>query len=274
MDKQEVLEIAQMLPVGTHKRVQCCASDKSRVIWRDSDGMYSTCFRCNEAYRARFQPTLAELREREKRLADWTLAPISAPSDLSPDLPKHALAWLAVRSCSERMFSEWVGWSAFFGKLSMLLYWDAELDAVLFKDTAVPRPKPKYTVRYRNGAYCTPVFLQGTQYKGTLSALHMQEWKSTVIVEDVCSAARVSDAGFLCMAIIGTHSDINIVARALALSTDEIVIWLDGDAGGRKGTRKLQRQLELTGKDVRVVQTPRDPKCYTNKAIQELLCVN
>lgn len=271
MDKHELEQYARAMPIGSKKRVPCCGADNSCVVWREREGASCKCFRCGESWRVSFAPSLAELRERESAISSYLskqTSSLTTPKDLSWNLPAHALVYTATRGMTPRMLTPWCGWSESLYRLVMTFYWDGCLEAVLLKDTATARPKPKYLARYANGAFCYPLFLHGTHYMGS----GIPKVNSLCIAEDAFSAARISDAGWPCLALIGTHTSVEAVSRVLALSPNAVTIWLDGDAAGHSGRRKLKRQLELVGKTVHTVQTPRDPKYYTNEQVQEYLC--
>ena len=269
MDKHELEQHARAMPIGGKKRVPCCGTDNSCIVWREREGASCKCFRCGESTRINFSPSLAELRQRELALSALTSSTrLTTPCDLSDNLPSHALVYTAMRGMTHRLLTPWCRWSERLYRLVMTFYWDGCLEAVLLKDTATPYPKPKYTARYANGQSCYPLFLHGTHYVGS----GIPKVNYLCIVEDAFSAARVADAGYPCLALIGTHTSVEAVSRILALSANAITIWLDGDAAGHSGRYKLKRQLELVGKTVHTVVTPRDPKYYTNEQVKEYLC--
>ena len=92
-----------------------------------------------------------------------------------------------------------------------------------------------------------------------------------VVVEDVLSAIRV---GRTCptRSILGT----TIRDREAELtdglpSNARIAVWLDGDKAGRKGREQVVRKLSLLGMRVTRINTPKDPKKYSNREIRRLL---
>lgn len=108
------------------------------------------------------------------------------------------------------------------------------------------------------------------------------ECKTVVIVEDFISAIRVGETvdGY-CM--FGTAvpylSLVELIKRY-----DEIIIWADGDKPGQKAASKLtsiltklvytevrQRAFSHTVKIVRNILTDKDPKCYTNTEITQII---
>lgn len=93
-----------------------------------------------------------------------------------------------------------------------------------------------------------------------------------VVVEDALSAVRVGRVA-PSVAVLGTsinERELEVLGEPCA-RPKRVVLWLDGDKAGNQAKLKFKRRLELMGADVKVVNTPMDPKRYSNRQIQELL---
>ena len=90
-----------------------------------------------------------------------------------------------------------------------------------------------------------------------------------VLVEDYCSAVRV---GRLCnsAAVLGTHLSHPMI-NEIRSRWSKVVVWLDGDAAGRKGSDRMAEQLQQVGMAVTNLSTDKDPKKYTNHEIREII---
>lgn len=93
-----------------------------------------------------------------------------------------------------------------------------------------------------------------------------------VVVEDALSAIRVGRIA-PAVAVLGTSiegREVQVIGKP-GDRPRRVVVWLDGDKAGQQAKLKFKRRLELMGADVQLVVTPKDPKRYSNRQIQELL---
>ena len=96
-----------------------------------------------------------------------------------------------------------------------------------------------------------------------------EDCSSIVLVEDIMSAIRVTQAGSTACSLLGTKVS---TAQATLLSRFEtLTLWLDSDRAGRQGTTSIKRTLSMVCQNVRSVVTEKDPKTYSNKQINEVL---
>lgn len=93
-----------------------------------------------------------------------------------------------------------------------------------------------------------------------------------ILTEDVLSACKV----YLSLnrlhsvyAILGTYQP-KIIPIIEELNPKEIIIWLDGDAAGVFGAKKLFNALSFKYK-CRIIETSKDPKCYSPEDIQRII---
>jgi DNA primase len=97
------------------------------------------------------------------------------------------------------------------------------------------------------------------------------------VVEDAVSAIRVGRVT-PAVALLGTsvgQTLHGLYAYAVEIAqhgtAPKIAVWLDGDKAGHKGRDAIARKLSLAGAEVTKINTPLDPKRYSNREIKEIL---
>ncbi len=122
-----------------------------------------------------------------------------------------------------------------------------------------PLMKPKY-LNLKGADACSAIFV-GNHNISTKTC--------TVIVEDILSAIRVSHhtRG---VSLLGTAITPEKLVRVTSPGST-VIVWMDGDAAGRTARRKLIHALTLMGQECKWVETPKDPKEYSNAEIKEIL---
>lgn len=93
-------------------------------------------------------------------------------------------------------------------------------------------------------------------------------YRTLVIVEDQISCVRISNH-LDCVSLGGTNIN-NPLLLPLMLMYDEIILWLDGDEAGRRASDRFIKKYKLY-RDIKVITTLRDPKCFNKKEMQALL---
>lgn len=93
-------------------------------------------------------------------------------------------------------------------------------------------------------------------------------YNSLCIVEDPISCIRVSKF-MACVALGSTSCKDSHLLEAIEYY-DKIYIWLDGDHAGLAGALKLRNKIKLL-KKVRIIYSRKDPKCYSDEYIEEIL---
>lgn len=89
---------------------------------------------------------------------------------------------------------------------------------------------------------------------------------TVVVVEDVLSAISIARAGFGSIAAMGTSFDQVFMSKIS--SHRNIVSWLDPDAGGDKGYRKLRKASGLWDARLHRIKSNKDPKYHTSAEVQ------
>lgn len=89
-----------------------------------------------------------------------------------------------------------------------------------------------------------------------------------VVVESILDAMRVGEV-FPTVALRGTNCNHEKIVE-IYRSADSYILWLDSDKAGREALAKLKNKLGWGG-SVDIIQTPKDPKCYTNEEIKRYI---
>ncbi len=97
---------------------------------------------------------------------------------------------------------------------------------------------------------------------------NFKTFNDLVIVEDQISAIRISEFK-PCVALGGTNFSSHLLIP-LFLKYGRLVVWLDGDTAGRVATEKFRKKFKLL-KEIKILFTSKDPKCYTDTELQEIL---
>jgi hypothetical protein len=205
------------------------------------------------------RPSLAE---RLARLREEITADSVAEQDIRPPTPMEfdpriwplpARVWLYKAGLSNELILQ-LGfyWNPWMQRVVMpvldgltVRYWQAR---------GFDKDRPKYI----NPKVDKPLFKQGS---GPLLCL----------TEDMLSAARVGEVT-AAWSILGTSVDDSKIAQIVATGLP-VKVWLDPDAAGLKGRRKLVPRLRAFGVDATSVKAERDPKLYSREEIEKFLLI-
>lgn len=162
-------------------------------------------------------------------------------------VPTEALVWVLKAGITpERATDEYgFGWSENLQRVVVPILHNGEVTGQYTARSLTPG-RPKYVMP-----------------KGSVGAAWyagLYRFRKTVVVEDVLSAIRISEAGYGSYAVLGTA-----VGRGHGtdLANSKVYGWFDGDRAGRDGWVKLRKALGLYGVDPTRVQTEEDPKAYS-----------
>ena len=95
------------------------------------------------------------------------------------------------------------------------------------------------------------------------------EGKYIVLVEDLISAHKVAEAGYVAIPLFGTQVH-NCVLYYLLNSDKQVVLWLDKDQEGNVKKTAIRLQ-SIINRPVSLVITDKDPKCLSFETIQASL---
>lgn len=244
---------AKSLVFGQKRKVPHCAPDPSAYISNSPAGLRLHCFRCGENLFVKHGRLSASdvLAMRKRDEAEAELAyPDVVPMYVDGVHPDAILWILKAGITPERASDEYgFGWSDRSSRVIVPVLHNGD-PAGVWTGRSVDGRKPKYLMP-RGSVGASWFRLRGDR-------------KACVVVEDILSAIRVSEAGYNSIAVLGTTVS---STQATLLADYPVVGWFDGDKAGRSGFVKLRKALGPYGITPKRVQTQRDPKTYNRNEI-------
>lgn len=214
------------------------------------------CFRCNDSAFIKDERTLAE------RIAALAQAKVADAEAIKPELPqprerdvqqwpKAARVWLYKAGLSNDAI-ERLGfyWHPVTQRVVMPVFDDGEL--VYWQARSLNPNVPKY--------------INPAVVRGTVVPRYGRGGPCIVLTEDILSAVKV---GYVneAWSIMGTSLP-DKVALQLVQAARPVLVMLDPDDAGRKGTAKIIDQLRLLGLQVGTFMGRADPKLLSLKEIE------
>jgi hypothetical protein len=274
-------------PVGWSDRVKECdncvgmGNSMAVQITRKEDGFLWHCFRCKKsgyfhdtkASPADVAKLAAAAQSGNTKKADNRPEVVTLPEDMSAAIPPKALVYLYDRYVEPADIGRFqIGWSqshmrtvfpvfkyaALHDPATKEITWAKDLvgwtGKKLDDDTS---KKPKWhTVRQRD--------IKHPRYTAVPETWDRQ--KRVVLVEDVISAIRISQLGYMSIALMTTYLPYEIYS---VLKAWEVRVWLDDDAYDK--ACKYFASLNSNGVSATVVHTKKDPKDISPDDIQNEL---
>lgn len=279
MKEMTWLEVAKNLPVGHNTRHDCpecgVGTNTNAAIVNHNVKYYSVyCYACGPVgHEAKGILTLEE-RKRLQEIDNDAIRSarsrtISLPADTTynpTEFSREARAWLFQGGLTPSIWKKYnIGYSPRLSRVVLPIY-DDNGNTIWYQLRAILKgQRPKY--------------IQPSADKSSiLFTAGVQEHRNrTIIVEDIMSAIRVGEAGarlckekqFSATSFLGTK--ISTTQATLVSTYNRITVWLDNDRAGREGAKSIKRTIGMLC-DVDQVRSKEDPKAYSNKHIQELLC--
>jgi hypothetical protein len=261
--KESWLDLAKRLEPGSrryHDHIDC-GPGRTLVVSSNEHGWTAHCFRCNDDG---FEPfgtrTLSELRNVAFGLAQqermFEHSKCSLPSDFTTEIPDYAALWLYKAGIFKSTAKDYTfGWSAKLQRVVLPVYNNGVLDFIQAR--SIDGRKPKYL---NNAAVPKTSILFRSQ------GVHTRE---VVITEDMLSSVRVGSLMSATSTLGTSLSDEQ--CYQLVRDYDEFTVWYDPDGAGKKGSAATARKLRLTGSVVRVIESSKDAKCYSNREMLSIL---
>ncbi|ALF01652.1 DNA primase [Caulobacter phage Percy] len=259
LDPSVFLHLAQELAEGQSRTVHGCCGGKKLVVDHKRDGWGAYCYRCSgRGWVPKPPESLAQriarlgARNAEEAVVRASLD-LPTPANNDPRTwPLEARVWLyKVGFSNDDIVNLGFFYHARTKRVVMpslnegkLVYWQARGFDPEFAKYINPPVNPKPVAKYGSG----PVL---------------------VLNEDMLSAAKV---GMVTEAwsLLGTKISTATVAEIIGLRKP-VVIWLDPDDAGRKGSVAVYKALTAGGVQARVVRTDADPKLHSKKEITHIL---
>ena len=261
-------EVAQELPVGRTTRLDCpqCGegtNTNAAIVTHGIKGFKVHCFACDfNEFEHKGVQTLAEIK-RLKELNDaaqrYATRKIELPEDFTYEIPLVGRLWLYSCGITPAIWKHHkIGWCGSLERVVLPVY-DNEGTLKWFQLRAVQEGQhPKYIQPSADRS--SILFLAPAQDENS---------ELVVIVEDYASAARVANSGYNAISLLGTKA--TLAHLSTIAEYRNVIVWLDSDRAGRKGSYGLCKALS-TVTSVRSVFTELDPKKYSNEQIKEIIC--
>lgn len=264
------LTTAKSLPCGSKIKVVHCGNSPSMLISHGEKGYSCHCFRCESPDGHQFVPhkdrSIAEIQRHKQELLEHKSKPPRVPSDFTDKIPPEAAWFFRYGITIEDVQAFNWGYSEFFNRVVMPVYSSitGPFDAVQMRAIS-PNDKPKYL--YLGKPKPDTIW-------GITDALARAA--DIIVVEDMLSAIKLRTAGFNSVSILGSDITDGQIQKLIQIQSDPrraIVMWLDADPAGDKGTKRAIKQLQLQGfyNIKRVTGHIEDPKCYTRDKIREFI---
>lgn len=247
------------------------SSSKCLQVSPKSTGTLLYCYACKEKFWVRFDGSLTMHQERQQALAHQQeqreklkqLKGYDLPADFSYDIPAAGLSWLA--SCGwgpELIQKNNAGWSDELSRVIIPLTegWQGRYikhirginaDTQTEINKKVPKWHSQTPLQFQSFTAGSPI-----RYDGLY--LDLPTDNPVVVVEDIMSAARVSNVLGRAIAALGTPHKVPFKAQYR-----KFVLWFDDDQAGHKAAIAWTKELQWQN-NVRVVFTKDDPKYYGN----------
>jgi len=268
LDPRSWLKAAQETDEGRKRRVDHdCGGGKTLIVSNGERGWSAFCFRCDDqGFKAKPQPSLAEriARRRAEQEQDERIASsVALPEPINTDVaswPGKAAVWLYSAGIGipeiARLGAYWHEPSARVvlpvAEGDNLVYWQAR-DPWWTRKTE----RPKYINPDVNKQHLVASYGRGDPL---------------VLTEDVLSAFRVGEFTEA-WSLLGTNLTDQVLARIIRRG-GPVRVWLDGDAAGRKASRRILKQLRSCGIDAERIETPMDPKKYSRRQLPSVIGLN
>lgn len=254
---EDWLKVAKALPAGQRIRTQCCSQDRSCLISHNERGYSRFCFRCKAT---EFVPhgirRISDIVRHKRELEFKRQNKIILPEDYTLDVPTHAMAWYLKCGISPELAKAYgIGYSAYYDRVVLPVINDGKLEALQMRATRADQ-KPKY-LNPAGPKVEAAVFMSAPPIG------------VTVVVEDILSAIKVGRVTHATSILGTTMTDQR--AYRIARDNDAVIVWLDNDKAGKRGSVRAIKQLKMLGVKVYQVQSDYDPKTYSLDEIREHL---
>lgn len=262
------IEIAKGLPVGGRVYIDCtCGGGRTLAVNNNGVTFSTFCFRCpRNDWTKKGKLSIQEIEEWKKLNAEARsfTSKVRMPRNCVDEIPLEGRLWLYKASITDSDIRKYkICYDTVLKRVVLPVYNGDKLSWFVAR-AIFPKQEPKYIAPSVPNP--SALFLAGHDNKVT------QHGKRVVIVtEDIISAIRVGEF-FTCASILGTSASIE---QLNTLKGYVVVLWLDGDDAGHKGTKMIGSELSLVT-TVGNIYTDKDPKEYTRSQICEIVndCLN
>ena len=248
--------LANLKPGGRLRVPHDCGPGRTLHLSHVDDGVLVHCYRCNASAFIKDERSLAEriAALAKARAADVEVIRPELPEPRERDVqqwPKAARVWLYKAGLSNDAI-ERLGfyWHPVTQRVVMPVFEEGEL--VYWQARSLNPNVPKY--------------INPTVERGTVAPRFGRGGACIVLTEDILSAIKVGMVNEA-WSIMGTSLPDKIAVR-LVNAARPVIVMLDPDDAGRKGTAKIITQLRLLGLTAGSYLGRADPKLLSIKEIE------
>lgn len=172
------------------------------------------------------------------------------------EAPQEAQLWVLKAGISpEQAWNDFgIGWNEFTKRVILPMQKGEDCSPAFLARSVLPNHKPKYIVS------------QGAKNK--CYYIHVNSDK-VVVVEDMLSAMKVSMAGYSALAALGTSFNLPMCHKIAQHNT--VISWMDADAAGDVGHKKLKKGMAIWDVNFKRVRTLKDPKLNSISYIKSMV---
>ena len=98
-----------------------------------------------------------------------------------------------------------------------------------------------------------------------------QHQEAVILTEDILSSIRVGRLYNACSTLGTALSPAKLQHCLKVFGRKTFILWLDPDAAGVRGRRKMRSILEMQGLTVRTIRSDKDPKDYTDAEVAQFV---
>ena len=261
------LDLAKTLPLGHKLRSDCpeCGlgtNTNAAIINHNLQGYSLYCNACSyNPFSHKGKQTLKELADlrklNEEAQRHAQSRTIRLPDDTRyslEDFSPEGRQWLFKAGITPKIINKYsIGYSKVLRRVVLPVHGDS---LEWYQNRAVYEgQKPKYL---------QPNIVKNAIFNSRL----IRPDTTIIIVEDILSAIRVTEAGYNAVSILGTKLSEYQTSRLSEVR--RVVTWLDGDRAGRKGAASIRKTLSML-MEVGNIVTEKDPKCYSDQQIRKII---
>lgn len=233
--------------------------EDKKGLWIVRSPQYVTfyCHCCNGKQSIKYTKLSGKLFYKETTTVQPIKTGVGFPEDYDINIPKEGLLWLFSYDITLEEIEKFkIGYSSYYTAIIFPIFDNGKLVYWQGRHLQFLTGQPKY--------YNPPKVTHPTIF------FPSQNWAKDyilIIVEDIISAIKVSRS-YNVICLLGTNLHKNYIS--VTIPYPKIYIWLDADAINK--AQNMKKRLELfNSSNISIINTPKDPKCYSDKEIQRFM---
>lgn len=266
LDPRSWLHHAKTLAVGEKQRFDHdCGPGRTLLCEHKKLGYSAYCWRCGEdgwvphpaeSLAAKIK-RLNAAKEAEHEAINSMYLPkpfVTEPSEW----PDEARVWLYKSGMSDEDIK------------GLGFYWNPRLERVVMPVVSASGALSYWQARSFNPE--APKYINPSIDKSGLVARYgPTNVRELVLTEDILSAWKVGSAGYTAWCILGTSFPQLLLRETISRRDKRVLVWLDPDKAGQRGTHKIMKQLRAYGMEALRINSDADPKLLPRTEIKRII---